>query len=86
MNERINSILEQILEDAQDIIAFSQLAGTLEELRENSLIKKGVVMSLLNIGELASKLPKEFTDDHTQIPWNSIIGMRNFAGNMDIIL
>ncbi|MFA5637607.1 MAG: hypothetical protein WCY49_02870 [Anaerovoracaceae bacterium] len=37
MNERINSILEHILEDAQDIIAFSQLAGTLEELRENSL-------------------------------------------------
>jgi len=81
MNERINSILEHILEDAQDIIAFSQLAGTLEELRENSLIKKGVVMSLLNIGELASKLPKEFTDDHTQIPWNSIIGMRNFAAH-----
>ena len=81
MNERIRSILEHILEDAKDIIAFSQSAGTLEELRGNSLIKKGIVMSLLNIGELASKLPKEFTGEHSQISWRSMIGMRNFAAH-----
>lgn len=81
MNERTRYILEHILEDAKDIVAFSQSAGTLDELRENSLIKKGLVMSLLNIGELASKLPAEFTDEHPQIPWRSMIGMRNFAAH-----
>lgn len=81
MNERIRSILEHILEDAKDIIDFSQSVGTLESLRDNSLVKKGIVMSLLNIGELASKLPKEFTCEHPKIPWRSMIGMRNFAAH-----
>lgn len=77
----VKSILEHMLEDAKDIIAFTQTAGSLNELRKNSLIKKGVVMSLLNIGELASKLPNEFTDEHSQVPWRSMVGMRNFAAH-----
>ncbi len=81
MNERIRSILEYMLEDAKDIMAFSQAVGTLEELRKNSLTKKGIVMSLLNIGELASKLPVEFTSGYPQIPWRSMVGMRNFAAH-----
>lgn len=81
MNERVKSILEHMLEDAKDIIAFSQAAGSLTELRKSSLIKKGIVMSLLNIGELASKLPSEFTDEHSQIPWRPMVGMRNFAAH-----
>lgn len=81
MNERVKSILEHLLEDAKDIIEFSQTAGSLKELRKNSLLKKGIVMSLLNIGELAGKLPNEFTDKHPQIPWRSMVGMRNFAAH-----
>ncbi|MDD2218181.1 MAG: DUF86 domain-containing protein [Eubacteriales bacterium] len=81
MNERIKSILDHMLENAKDIIVFTQAVGSLEELRENSLIKKGIVMSLLNIGELAGKLPNEFTDEYTQIPWRSMVGMRNFAAH-----
>ncbi len=70
-----------MLENAKDIIAFTHAAITLKELRKNSLLKKGIVMSLLNIGELASKLPSEFTDEHPQIPWRSMVGMRNFAAH-----
>lgn len=81
MSERIRSILEHMLEDAKDIIVFSKAVSTLEELRKNTLIKKGVVMSLLNIGELANKLSSEFTDEHPQIPWRSMVGMRNFAAH-----
>lgn len=86
MNEKIRFILEHISEDAKDIITFLQSVDTLEELRKNSLIKKGVIMSLLNIGELASRLPKEFIDEHSQIPWRSMIGMRNFAAHGYYIL
>lgn len=81
MNERVKSILGHMLADAKDIVAFSQTAGSLKELRKNTLIKKGIVMSLLNIGELASKLPGEFTGEHSQIPWRSMVGMRNFAAH-----
>ena len=81
MDERNRSILDHMLEDAKDIIAFSQAVATLEELRKNSLVKKGLVMSLLNIGELASKLPDEFTGQYPHIPWRSMVGMRNFAAH-----
>lgn len=81
MNEKIRLILDHILEDAKDIIVFSQAVSNLEELRNDSLIKKAIVMSLLNIGELANKLPSEFTDEHPQIPWRSMVGMRNFAAH-----
>lgn len=81
MNEKTRSILEHMLEDAKDIVDFSQAVGSLEELRNHSLTKKAIVMSLLNIGELASKLSEEFIDSHAQIPWRSMIGMRNYAAH-----
>jgi len=36
-----------------------------------------VCMSLLQIGELAHHLTTEFTVKHSDIPWKSIIGLRN---------
>jgi len=36
-----------------------------------------VCMSLLQIGELAHHLTTEFTVQHADIPWRSIIGLRN---------
>lgn len=81
MNEKTRSILEHMLEDAKDIVDFSQEVGSLEALRNNALSKKAIVMSLLNIGELASKLSDEFVESHSQIPWRSMIGMRNYAAH-----
>ena len=34
-------------------------------------------MSLLQIGELANHLTPDFTAAHANIPWRSIIGLRN---------
>jgi len=36
-----------------------------------------VCMSLLQIGELANRLTKEFIANNTDIPWRNIIGLRN---------
>ena len=81
MNAKVKSILEHMLEDAEDVVTFSKTVGSLDKLRKDSLVKKGIIMSLLNIGELASRLPKEFTDEYSQIPWRSMVGMRNFAAH-----
>jgi len=47
-----------------------------------------VCMSLLQIGELANHLTTEFKSAHTDIPWKSIIGLRNVVvhgyGQLDI--
>lgn len=81
MNARIRGILEYMLEDAEDVVAFAGKVGSLAELRNSSLVQKGIVMSLLNIGELAHHLPKEFTDQYPHIPWRAMVGMRNLAAH-----
>ena len=40
-----------------------------------------VCMSLLQIGELARNLTKEFTNKHDQIPWKNIVGLRNVVAH-----
>jgi len=47
-----------------------------------------VCMSLLQIGELAHHLKTEFIAKHSDIPWKSIIGLRNVVvhgyGQLDV--
>jgi uncharacterized protein with HEPN domain len=45
------------------------------------MYRKAVVMSLLNIGELAHHLPKEFTDAFPVVPWRKMTDMRNLAAH-----
>jgi len=81
MNERVKTILEHMLEDVNDVVAFSAKAGSFESFRQDSLLRKAIIMSLLNIGELASHLPDEFTTSHPEVPWRLMIGMRNIAAH-----
>ena len=91
MNERTKAILEHMLEDAQDIITFAEKTDSLESFSKDRLLRKAVIMSLLNIGELANHLSPGFTAAHDEVPWKSMIGMRNLAAhgyhimNLDVI-
>jgi uncharacterized protein with HEPN domain len=38
-----------------------------------------ILQKLIVIGEAASRLPDEFRQRHAHIPWQDIIGFRNFA-------
>jgi uncharacterized protein with HEPN domain len=44
---------------------------------DNELALAGVLHWLGIIGEAATRLSSEVRDKHTQVPWRSIIGMRN---------
>ncbi len=81
MNERTDLILEHMLEDAQDVVDFTARAGSFDVFSQDTMIRKAIVMSLLNIGELANHLPAEYTSAHQEIPWKRMIGMRNFAAH-----
>ena len=81
INERIQSILEHMLEDARDVLAFTEEAGSFELFCQDIKARKAVVMSLLNIGELANHLPVDYRNKNTQIPWHRMIGMRNLAAH-----
>jgi uncharacterized protein with HEPN domain len=81
MKNRVHSILEHMLEDAQDAVKFVSKAGDIENFTANKMIYKAVVMSILNIGELTKHLPQEFKAKHSEIPWKNISGMRDVAAH-----
>jgi len=81
MNEKTETILEHMLEDAKDVVAFCEKARSFEDFCQDAMIRKATVMSLLNIGELTSHLPEEYKNAHPEIPWKSMTGMRNFAAH-----
>ena len=38
-------------------------------------------MCILQIGELVNHLSNDFKDNHTEIPWHKIRGMRNYVAH-----
>ena len=91
MNSRVKMILEHMLEDTKEAILFAEDAGSFEIFSKDIKTRKAVTMSLLNIGELASHLPVEFTSAHPELPWRDMVNMRNLAAhgyhvmNLDVI-
>jgi uncharacterized protein with HEPN domain len=81
MSARVKSLLEHMLEDAQDITTFYKEAGSFEAFSCDVKTQKAIVMSLLNIGELANHLPEQYREANPGIPWRRMIGMRNLAAH-----
>ena len=83
-------ILEHILEDINDILNFIEFVD-FEEFASNSLVRKAVCMSLINIGELTKSLSSIFKIENRQIPWKNISGLRDITAhkyhtlNLDIV-
>ena len=49
----------------------------LEALEENEVLCDSVLFRLIQISESSGKLTQAFKDDHKEIPWQAIKGMRN---------
>ncbi len=88
--KRHTSILKHMLEDITDINEFTE-GVDFDTFVSRNILKKSVCMSLINIGELAKALPKEFRSEYNQIAWKNISGLRDIAAhkyhtlNLDII-
>lgn len=50
---------------------------TLEEVKEDPILFFGLAKLIEIIGEAAYKLTKEFKDEHPELPWKAIVGMRH---------
>jgi len=48
-----------------------------EEFENDRKTIDAVIRNFEIIGEASSKLPKEFKEKYTEVPWKSIIGLRN---------
>ena len=90
---RLPDYLDHMLEAAQ--LACSYVEGLSKEgFLDDKRTQQAVILNLIVIGEAATKLLKdhaEFLDQHPEIPWKSMKGMRNriahgyFDINLDVV-
>jgi uncharacterized protein with HEPN domain len=62
---------------AREVIAFTS-GATRPDLDTNRVLLRALEMSVGIIGEAVSQISPGFQEAHAQIPWEKIIGMRNF--------
>jgi uncharacterized protein with HEPN domain len=68
--------LSDMLLSARDAVEFTSNI-TWEEFSGDVLRQNAVAYSIQKIGEAATKVSGAFKEDHTEIPWVDIIGMRH---------
>lgn len=76
---RLIDYLEHMQQAAMDACAFVQ--GTAREnFQQDKRTQQAVIMSLIILGEAATKVMDshaEFAQEHPQVPWRNMRGMRN---------
>jgi uncharacterized protein with HEPN domain len=70
------AVVVDILRACRRIGSF--IAGlTVEQFRQTAMVQSAVIRELEVIGEAAKRLSAEFREGRAEIPWKSIIGMRD---------
>jgi uncharacterized protein with HEPN domain len=78
MREKVrdNGRLEHILESIDYILDFTKNA-TFDDFKTDMKLQFAVIKNIEIIGEASYMLTNEFKEQHTEIPWNKIIGSRH---------
>ena len=93
MNDRLVEYLGHMKTAASDACAFVE-GMSKEEFLADKRTQQAAIMSLVIIGEAATRLMEHysgFIDRHPDVPWRSMRGMRNrvahgyFEINMDVV-
>ena len=68
--------IRHMVDSAREAMSFAK-NKTRRDLDSDRMLVLSTLKSVEIIGEAASKVSKETRDDHPEIPWASIVGMRN---------
>ena len=80
MNHRDTQILQKIIREID--IALEMVHGkSLEEFKNNEMLKRAVCMTVINIGELIKNVTAETQLSNQQVPWKAAAGFRDFAAH-----
>jgi len=68
--------LEHMLESAREAVIFLGLKKE-QELLNDRMAFNAIVHSIEIVGEAAAQISQNYRNEHPEIPWAQIIGMRN---------
>ena len=76
---RVNKVvLQKMIDYCSDIEEnFSKFANSAEKYVEEKFFRYACDMCILQIGELTTRLSEDFKNNHSEIEWNKIKGLRN---------
>lgn len=69
-------IISKMLGYIEKILKYSD-GMSYEELVKNEIVMEACVFNLSQLGELANKLDNAYRQEHKNIAWNQIYGLRN---------
>jgi len=80
LSKRDTVLLGKMLSEISDIETF--VSGLdVQGFTQTKIAQKAVIMTFINIGELAKNLTGAFLDETKHIPWHKIRGLRNLAAH-----
>ena len=80
INERDEGLLLIIKEEAE--ILLDLIGGyDLQDFLGSELLRRGVSMTLINIGECAKSLSENLKQKYPDVKWGSIVKLRNIAAH-----
>ena len=73
---RNNIIVSKMIAYTDKVFSYSS-GLDYQSFSKNTLIVDACVFNLSQLGELTTKLDKDFIEMHSDIPWNEMRGLRN---------
>jgi uncharacterized protein with HEPN domain len=80
------------LQDILEAIERIQSRAQIEQLQEDEMLQVWVLYHLQIVGEAVRSLSVELTQQHPEVPWSQIVGLRNrvvheyFDIDLDIVI
>jgi len=71
-----NYYIQKLRKDLEFIVVHMQDVD-LEELNANEVLLDSMLFRMIQLSENAKKLSEKYRQEHNNIPWNSIYGLRN---------
>lgn len=80
LEERARKILLAIIKHCNIIEETKKYFGNeYKDFEKNSIYQNAILTPVTQIGELVKRLPDDFRQSHTEIPWRNIAGMRDIV-------
>jgi len=81
MKRTLQQVLKHMIEHCVDIADAVSRVKTIEGMDRDNLIRKAIVFSILDLGELAKLLEKSIDLSDSNIDWKGLKGMREIAAH-----